>query len=75
MILFSCTNYKILFCRDRVSCQARRWISHEGTLIGGSGGTGPSPSYSLRDREVAPERVPIPIVDLSDGESIERLAV
>ncbi|KAI5680989.1 hypothetical protein M9H77_02216 [Catharanthus roseus] len=58
---------------DRMLHHARRWIYHERTIIGGSGGTASSSSYSFR--EVVLERVSVPVVDLPDGESAEGLAV
>ncbi|KAI5654602.1 hypothetical protein M9H77_31789 [Catharanthus roseus] len=50
---------------------SRRWTYREGTLIDEpSRTTSPSSSsYSLR--EIIPEREPIPVIDLSDDESVE----
>ncbi|KAI5658585.1 hypothetical protein M9H77_27378 [Catharanthus roseus] len=46
--------------------------SMEATLGGRSNEAASSSSYSLR--EIIPERDPIPVVDLSEGESVERPA-
>ncbi|KAI5668563.1 hypothetical protein M9H77_18416 [Catharanthus roseus] len=51
----------------------RRWIYWEGVLVGGSSGRTSSSSYSLR--EIVPDREPIPIIDLSDSETVEGPAV
>ncbi|KAI5676061.1 hypothetical protein M9H77_07011 [Catharanthus roseus] len=48
---------------------SRRWIYQEGTLVSGSSGTTPSSSYSLR--KIVPVRDPIPMIDLSDSETVE----
>ncbi|KAI5682086.1 hypothetical protein M9H77_03314 [Catharanthus roseus] len=46
-----------------------RWIYQESTLVSEFSGTTPSSSYSLR--EIVPERDPIPMIDLSDSETVE----
>ncbi|KAI5673103.1 hypothetical protein M9H77_13467 [Catharanthus roseus] len=47
-----------------------RWTYREGTLVDEpSRTTSSSSSYSLR--EIVPEREPIPVIDLSDDESVE----
>ncbi|KAI5657059.1 hypothetical protein M9H77_25852 [Catharanthus roseus] len=46
-----------------------RWIYQVGTLVSGSCGTSPSSSYYLR--EIVPERDPIPLIELSDSETVE----
>ncbi|KAI5672202.1 hypothetical protein M9H77_12566 [Catharanthus roseus] len=46
-----------------------RWIYQEGAIVSGSSGTSPSSSYSLK--EIVLERDPIPVIDLSDSETVE----
>ncbi|KAI5660233.1 hypothetical protein M9H77_29026 [Catharanthus roseus] len=48
---------------------SHRWTYRKGTLIDEPSRTTSSSSYSLR--EIIPEREPIPVIDLSDDESVE----
>ncbi|KAI5657277.1 hypothetical protein M9H77_26070 [Catharanthus roseus] len=48
-----------------------RLIYQEGTLVGGPNGSTLSSSYSLK--EIVPERDPIPMIDLSNSELVDRL--
>ncbi|KAI5683244.1 hypothetical protein M9H77_04472 [Catharanthus roseus] len=50
---------------------SRRWIYREGTLVDEPGRTTSSSSSSYSLREIIPEREPIPVIDLSDDESVE----
>ncbi|KAI5662824.1 hypothetical protein M9H77_22147 [Catharanthus roseus] len=52
-----------------VSLVAGLGVSQMGILVSGSCGTTPSLSYSLREN--VPDRDPIPIIDLSDSETVE----
>ncbi|KAI5677494.1 hypothetical protein M9H77_08444 [Catharanthus roseus] len=63
-IRVNCLNFKMAH-------PSHRWTYREGTLVDEPSRTmsSSSSSYSLRD--IVPEREPIPVIDLSDDESVE----
>ncbi|KAI5673451.1 hypothetical protein M9H77_13815 [Catharanthus roseus] len=65
-IHFSLEGYVFMYYMAHHPC---RWIYQEGTLVNGSSGTSPSSSYSLK--EIVLERDPIPLIDLSDSETVK----
>ncbi|KAI5653361.1 hypothetical protein M9H77_30548 [Catharanthus roseus] len=50
---------------------SHRWKYREGTLIDEPSRTTPSSSSSYSLKEIVPEREPIPVIDLSNDESVE----
>ncbi|KAI5673810.1 hypothetical protein M9H77_14174 [Catharanthus roseus] len=50
---------------------SHRWTYREGTLVDEPSRTTSSSSSSYSLREIVPEREPIPVIDLSDDESVE----
>ncbi|KAI5653466.1 hypothetical protein M9H77_30653 [Catharanthus roseus] len=50
---------------------SHRWTYREGTLVDDPCRTTSSSSSSYSLREIIPEREPIPVIDLSDDESVE----
>ncbi|KAI5681547.1 hypothetical protein M9H77_02775 [Catharanthus roseus] len=83
MVVFYCGTYKMpystavdlvagLGISEHLAHHPLRWIYQEDTLVDEpSRTTSSSSSYSLR--EIVPEREPVPVIDLSDDESVEGL--
>ncbi|KAI5665262.1 hypothetical protein M9H77_24585 [Catharanthus roseus] len=63
-IRINCLNFKMAH-------PSHRWTYREGTLIDKPSRTTSSSSSSYSLREIVPEREPIPVIDLSDDESVE----
>ncbi|KAI5672960.1 hypothetical protein M9H77_13324 [Catharanthus roseus] len=58
---------------EHLAYHPHRWIYQEGTLVDEPSRTTTSSSSSYSLREIVPEREPIPVIDLSDDESVEGL--
>ncbi|KAI5653429.1 hypothetical protein M9H77_30616 [Catharanthus roseus] len=54
-----------------MACPSHRWTYREGILVDEPSRTTSSSSFSYSLREIIPEREPIPVIDLSDDESVE----
>ncbi|KAI5652882.1 hypothetical protein M9H77_30069 [Catharanthus roseus] len=62
---------QILFFRYYMAYPSHRWTYRERTLVDEPSGTTSSSSSSYSLKEIIPEREPIPVIDLSDDESVE----
>ncbi|KAI5681606.1 hypothetical protein M9H77_02834 [Catharanthus roseus] len=60
---------------DQMTHPSHRWTYRESILVDESSRTTSSSSSSYSLREIVPEREPIPVIDLSDDESVEGLEI